>query len=40
MEYSKEYYRILQKIKQWPDWKVQAYNKYVAISTHAKKLEK
>lgn len=39
MGYSKEYYRILQQAKQWPQWKIDVYNQRVAISAHAKKLK-
>lgn len=39
MEYSKEYYRILQRSKYWPKWKIDIYNKCVSFSAHAKKLK-
>lgn len=39
MGYSKEYYRILQQVKQWSQWKIDVYNQCIAISAHAKKLK-
>lgn len=39
MPHSEEYYKILSEIQEWPYWKIQAYNDYIATSAHANKLE-
>ena len=40
IDYSDLYKEIQEKVKNWPAWKIDLYNQTVAISSHAKKINK